>query len=175
MNETLAMIHGVDWKAAGLSDFGKPGNYMARQVSRWSRQYEAAKTEPLAGMDLLISWLNEHIPGDETATVVHGDFRLENTIIHPTEPRILAVLDWELSTLGHPLADLAYNCMGYHLPAGEEKGSRIPGTEPGPTEHPLSEAEYLAAYCRRMYPGVHRLEFFMAFSMFGCGHCPGGL
>jgi aminoglycoside phosphotransferase (APT) family kinase protein len=166
MNEILARIHGLDWKAAGLSDFGKPGNYMARQVSRWSRQYEAAKTEPLESMGLLISWLSEHIPGDEMAAVVHGDFRLENMIVHPTEPRILAVLDWELSTLGHPLADLAYNCMGYHLPAGGGKGSGYLGLNLKELGLP-SEAEYLAAYCRRTgRESIPDWDFFMAFSMF---------
>jgi len=124
MNDTLAKIHTVDWKALGLEDFGKPGNYMARQVSRWSKQYEASKTERIESMDKLIQWLNQHIPTDISTSIVHGDYRLENTMVHSSEPRIIAVFDWELSTLGHPLADLAYNCMGYHLPDIEEKLER---------------------------------------------------
>ena len=166
MNETLAKIHLVDWKATGLSEFGKPGNYMARQVSRWTRQYEAAKTEPIESMDLLIRWLNENLPGDEMTTVVHGDFRLENMIVHPSEPGILAVLDWELSTLGHPLADLAYNCMGYHLPFTGEKGSGYLGLNLKELGLP-SEADYLAAYCRRTgRETIPDWDFFIAFSMF---------
>jgi aminoglycoside phosphotransferase (APT) family kinase protein len=166
LNETLAKIHSLDWQAAGLGDFGKPGNYLARQVSRLTKQYEASKTDALESMDHLIRWLREHIPGEDTTTVVHGDFRLENTIVHPDEPRILAVLDWELSTLGHPLADLAYNCMSYHLPSGELSGYGYLGlnlTELGiPTE-----AEYLAAYCRRTgRKAPSDWTFFIAFSLF---------
>jgi aminoglycoside phosphotransferase (APT) family kinase protein len=166
LNETLAKIHSVDWEAAGLADFGKPGNYLARQVSRWTKQYEASKTEAMESMDRLIRWLRENIPGDDPTTVVHGDYRLENTIVHPSEPRVLAVLDWELSTLGHPLADLAYNCLFYHLPATGELGSGYQGLKLNELGIP-SEADYVAAYCRRTGRTVPSdWTFFIAFSLF---------
>jgi len=166
MNDTLAKIHTVDWKTLGLEKFGKPGNYMARQVSRWTKQYEASKTEHIASMDKLIQWLNENIPKDDFTSIVHGDYRLENTMVHPTEPRIIAVFDWELSTLGHPLADLAYNCMGYHLPDLGEKRmalSNVNNEEMGiPTEK-----QYISAYCRRTgRKDIPNWEFFIAFSIF---------
>jgi aminoglycoside phosphotransferase (APT) family kinase protein len=166
LNETLAKIHAVDWQAAGLGDFGKPANYLARQVSRWTRQYEASKTDALESMDHLIPWLREHVPDDDTATVVHGDYRLENTIFHSAEPRILAVLDWELSTIGHPLADLAYNCLSYHLPAGELSGYGYLGLNLAQLGIP-SEADYVAAYCRRTGRETSSdWTFFIAFSLF---------
>src|SRR5687768_7211202 len=115
MADVLARLHRVDVRAAGLSDYGKPGNYYARQIARWSQQYLAARTDDIPAMDRLMQWLPAHIPpGDDTA-IVHGDYRVENLIFHPVEPRIVAIVDWELSTLGHPLADLAYNCLTYHL------------------------------------------------------------
>src|SRR5207247_8607095 len=116
MNCAVARRQRVDSAAAGLSDDGEPGNYFARQIGRWSRQYRASETERIEPMVALIAWLPKNIPlGDET-TVVHGDYRMDNLIFHPREPRILAILDWELSTLGHPLADLSYNCMCWHIP-----------------------------------------------------------
>jgi aminoglycoside phosphotransferase (APT) family kinase protein len=152
MNDTLAKIHMVDWKALGLESFGKPGNYMVRQVSRWTKQYEASKTEDIDSMDRLITWLNANIPDDDSTTIVHGDFRLENTMVHATQPHIIAVFDWELSTLGHPLADLAYNCLT--TDNLEEYG--IP-----------TEEEYIAAYCRRTdRSSIPNWEFFIAFSVF---------
>ncbi|MBI5584434.1 MAG: phosphotransferase [Deltaproteobacteria bacterium] len=166
LNETLAKIHKLDWQTAGLADFGKPGNYMARQVSRWTKQYEASQTEVLENMDLLIRWLREHIPAEDDTAVVHGDYRLENTIFHPSDTRILAVLDWELSTLGHPLADLAYSCLSYHLPAGELSGYGYLGLDLQALGIP-EEAEYVRAYCRRT--GRETLSdwtFFIAFSLF---------
>jgi aminoglycoside phosphotransferase (APT) family kinase protein len=166
MNQTLADIHLVDWKALGLADFGKPGNYMARQVGRWTKQYEAAKTEDIESMDNLLEWLLEQIPSDDTTTIVHGDFRLENMIIHPTEPRVLAVLDWELSTLGHPLADLAYNCMNYHIPDIGGRRSGFNGLDLQALGIP-TEADYIAAYCRRTgRDNIPDWKFFTAFSMF---------
>jgi aminoglycoside phosphotransferase (APT) family kinase protein len=166
MNDTLAKIHVLDWKALGLTDYGKPGNYMARQVSRWERQYEASKTDDIEDMDYLIQWLKKNIPADDSATVVHGDLRLENLIIHPSEPRVLAVLDWELSTLGHPLSDLAYNCMQYYIPVSESRLSGYKGLNLGELGIP-DETDYIKAYCRRT--GRSRIEdweFFLAFSMF---------
>jgi len=166
MNHTLAKIHSVDWQTAGLADFGKPGNYIARQVARLAKQYEASKTDEMENMDRLIRWLRENIPLDEVTTVVHGDYRLENTIFHPTEPRVLAVLDWELSTLGHPLADLAYNCISYHLPHGEISGYGYLGLNLAETGIP-SETEAMANYCRRTgRDAVPDWIFFIAFSLF---------
>ena len=111
----MARLHGVDWRAVGLENFGKPAGYLGRQISLWTRQYEAAKTHAIPAMDELIGWLPAHMPADETTTIAHGDFRLENLMYHPTEPRVIGVLDWELATLGHPFADVAYNCMIWHL------------------------------------------------------------
>jgi aminoglycoside phosphotransferase (APT) family kinase protein len=165
LNDTLARLHRVDWKAVGLEDFGRPGNYIARQIHRWTQQYRASETERIEAMERLIEWLPAHVPAHEDTTIVHGDFRLGNTIVHPTEPRVIAVLDWELATLGNPLSDLAYNTMPYHLSgesmegfqgAGDLAGSGIP-----------SEEEYLAAYCRRTgRSGIEHWSFYVAFSMF---------
>jgi len=166
MNDTLARIHLVDWKALGLADFGKPGNYMVRQVSRWHRQYEASKTDDIEDMDYLFEWLEKNLPDDDSATVVHGDLRLENMIIHPFEPRVLAVLDWELSTLGHPLSDLAYNCIQYYIPVTESRLSGYKGLDLSELGIPL-ETDYVDAYCRRTGRGrIADWEFFMAFSFF---------
>jgi aminoglycoside phosphotransferase (APT) family kinase protein len=166
LNHTLAKIHLVDWQTAGLADFGKPGNYIARQVSRLAKQYEASKTDEMEPMDRLIHWLRENIPQDEATTVVHGDYRLENTIFHPTEPRVLAVLDWELSTLGHPLADLAYHCISYYLPHGEISGYGYLGLNFAELGLP-SESETVTNYCRRTgREAVPDWIFFIAFSLF---------
>jgi aminoglycoside phosphotransferase (APT) family kinase protein len=145
MVRVLAALHSVDYAALGLADFGKPNNYVERQVARWTQQYRASETEKIEAMENLGEWLPKHIPaGDETA-IVHGDFRLDNTIFHPSEPRILAVLDWELSTLGHPLVDFAYFCMRYHLPAAEFRG--LAGVDASAMMIP-TEAECVAEYCR---------------------------
>jgi aminoglycoside phosphotransferase (APT) family kinase protein len=166
MNDTMAKLHLVDWAAVGLSDYGKPGNYMARQINRLSRQYEASKTHEIKSMDNLLEWLPENIPSDDSTSIAHGDFRLENMIIHPTEPRVIALLDWELSTLGHPLADLAYNCMQYHLPVNASKHSGFDIEKLEELGIP-SEEDYLAAYCRRTgREGIPSWEFFMAFGIF---------
>jgi aminoglycoside phosphotransferase (APT) family kinase protein len=164
MNEVLATLHRVDLEATGLADYGRPGSYFARQIHRWTTQYRASETERIEAMEQLIAWLPAHVPADERPTVVHGDFRPGNLILHPTEPRVVAVLDWELSTLGSPLADLAYNCMPYRLG---------PSTLGGVLGAPLaemglpSEAEYIAAYCRRTdRSGIPDWEFYLAFAMF---------
>ena len=150
----LAKLHAVAPAAVGLDSFGKPGNYYARQISRWSRQYEASKTEDIEAMDRLLAWLPDRIPESDETGVVHGDYRLGNVILHPTEPRIVAVLDWELSTLGHPLADLGYLCMDYHSPGYEGQGL---GSLPSLTEHGIpTEAEMLERYLRRDGPRRHR-------------------
>jgi len=166
MNETLAKIHQVDWKAVGLSDFGKPGNYMARQISRWTKQYEASKTDQIESMDNLIQWLSRNVPDEDGTTIVHGDFRLENLIVHPTEPRVAATLDWELSTLGHPLADLAYNCLVYYFPSRGESLSGYSDLDLKALGIPL-EKEYIAAYCRQTgREHIRNWEFFVAFGIF---------
>jgi len=122
MNRVIAALHAVDVDAAGLASYGKPGNYFARQVTRWSRQCEASPLPLPPAMRSLMEWLPGNIPpGDETS-VVHGDYRMDNLVFHPTEPRVIAVLDWELSTLGHPLADFSYQCMGWHIPASLWRG-----------------------------------------------------
>ena len=164
MNDVLARLHRVDYAAVGLADFGKPGNYFARQIGRWAKQYESAKTDAVEAMDNLIAWMPAHIPpGDETC-IAHGDFRLENSIYHPTEPRMIALLDWELSTLGHPLADLAYNCMLYHVNSPTQ--GTLMNLDYAAVGIP-SEAQYVAAYCRRTgRAGVEHWEFYVAFALF---------
>jgi aminoglycoside phosphotransferase (APT) family kinase protein len=164
LNRVIAALHGVDYQALGLADFGKPGNYFMRQIARWTKQYRASETAPIPAMDRLIEWLPENIPpGDETV-IVHGDYRLDNTIFHPTEPRILAVLDWELSTLGHPLADFSYHCLSWHIPPQQFRG--IGGLDLPALGIP-TEAEYIAMYCRRT--GRARIEhwdFYLAYNLF---------
>jgi aminoglycoside phosphotransferase (APT) family kinase protein len=165
MNATIAQLHGLDYEALGLGDYGRPGNYFARQVKRWSDQYlqdTEAGRDPR--MDRLVEWLPDHIPpGDETS-IVHGDFRIDNMIFHPREPRVIAVLDWELSTLGHPLADFAYNAMMYQMPPHIVAG--LAGADL-PTLHIPSEADYVAAYCSRTdRASPPELGFYMAFNFF---------
>ena len=163
VNEVLARLHAVDWRALGLSDFGKPGNYFARQIHRWTTQYRASETESIASMERLIAWLPEHIPAGDETTIVHGDYRPGNMIIHASEPRIVAVLDWELSTLGHPLADLASTCMPYHF--GDDQ-DWFGGQNVGELGIP-SEGEFVAAYCRRTgRAGIPDWDFYVAFSLF---------
>src|ERR1700686_3072715 len=146
MTRVIAALHTVDYTAVGLADYGKPGRYIERQVARWTQQYRASETETIDAVERLIEWLPKHIPADEETAVVHGDFRLDNAIFHANEPRILAVLDWELSTLGHPLVDLAYLCMRYHLSAEQFRG--LAGLDLAALQIP-SEAECVSDYCRR--------------------------
>jgi aminoglycoside phosphotransferase (APT) family kinase protein len=164
MNRVLASLHAVDPQAAGLSDFGKAGNYFTRQIGRWSRQYLASETTPIEAMNRLIDWLPGHVPdGDETA-VVHGDYRLDNLMFHPTEPRVVAMLDWELSTLGHPLADLSYQCMAWHIPLGGFRG--IGGLDLAQLGIP-SESEYIARYCARTgRTAIAHWNFYLAYNLF---------
>jgi len=164
MNAAMAQLHTIDPFAIGLGDFGKPGNYFARQTARWIKQYEASQTEEIESFNRLIEWLPKSIPpGDETR-IAHGDFRLENMVLHPTEPRVLAVLDWELSTLGHPLADLGYNVMGYFMPPGQP--GRLAGADLEALGIP-SVDDYVAAYCRRTGRArVDDLEFYVVFALF---------
>ena len=139
LNRVIARLHSLDYREIGLEDFGKPGNYIERQIARWTKQYQASETERIEAMDNLIAWLPKNIPPSAATTVVHGDYRLDNAIFHAAEPRILAVLDWELSTLGDPLADFAYHCMSWHIPPGQIRG--IAGLDPA-LGIP-SEAEYM--------------------------------
>jgi aminoglycoside phosphotransferase (APT) family kinase protein len=165
MNRVLAQLHMVDYNAIGLASFGKPGNYFGRQIDRWTKQYKASETEKIEEMDALIEWLPKNIPpGDETS-IVHGDYRLDNMIFHPTEPRILAILDWELSTLGHPLADFSYHCMSWHIPPGQFRG--IGGLDYKALGIP-SEAEYIAKYCERTSKTIRQedFSFYLAYNMF---------
>jgi aminoglycoside phosphotransferase (APT) family kinase protein len=166
MTRVLAALHAVDYAALGLRDYGKIGHYVGRQVARWTQQYRAAETETIDAMERLIEWLPLHIPAGEETCLVHGDFRLDNTIFHPREPRILAVLDWELSTLGHPLVDLAYLCMRYHLPANELRG--LGGMDAVALMLP-TEAECVADYCRRRGRtpiAAQDWTYYLAFCMF---------
>jgi aminoglycoside phosphotransferase (APT) family kinase protein len=164
MNRVVAALHSVDYAAIGLADYGKPGNYFERQIGRWSKQYRASETERIEAMDRLIEWLPANIPaGDETA-IVHGDYRLDNLIFHPTEPRILAILDWELSTLGHPLADFSYHCMAWHIPHSMFRG--IAGLDFAALGIP-TEGEYIDAYCRRTgRESIAHWDFYIAYNLF---------
>ena len=164
MSEVLAALHSVRPEDIGLEGFGKPGNYYARQVSRWSRQYAASETQSISAMDRLAVWLPENIPTTEETRVVHGDYRLGNMILHPTKPRIEALLDWELSTLGDPLADLAYNLMAYYLPS--RRNPTLLGNDPAVSGIPSREGQ-LESYCRlTRRDGIERWNFYVAFSMF---------
>jgi len=163
MNKCLAILHGVDWQARGLADFGKPGSYFARQVSRWTKQWHASKQREIEAMDRLIEWLPEHLPDDDETTVVHGDFRLGNLMIHPTRPEVIAVFDWELSTLGHPLADVGYNLMPYITPHDAHLG--LEGADLDALGIPDMDT-YLAAYCRRVGRPVFDPTFHIVFSLF---------
>ena len=164
MSEVLAALHSVRPEDIGLEGFGKPGNYYARQVSRWSRQYAASETQSIPAMDRLAAWLPANIPTTEETRVVHGDYRLGNMILHPTKPRIEAVLDWELSTLGDPLADLAYNLMPYYLPS--RRNPTLLGNDPAVSGVPSREGQ-LESYCRLTgRDGIEHWNFYVAFSMF---------
>jgi aminoglycoside phosphotransferase (APT) family kinase protein len=167
MNRVIAALHSVDAASVGLGDFGKPGNYFARQIDRWSRQYKASETERIDAMDRLIEWLPHHIPPDERTTIVHGDYRLDNLVFHPSESRVLAVLDWELSTLGHPMADLSYHMMAWRLGGDEFRGLR--GADLRALGIP-AEDEYVDLYLART-PGATRptageWSFYLAYNLF---------
>lgn len=165
--DTIGALHAADYAALGLADYGKPTQYIARQIDRWSRQYIASQTEELPAMNKLIAYLTANIPEDDTTSIVHGDFRLGNMMVHPTAPRIIAVLDWELSTLGHPLADLAYCCMPFHMP--EKAGPAYSGfASLDLAAHGLkTEAEVLKIYCARTgRAGIAHWNFYLGFALF---------
>jgi aminoglycoside phosphotransferase (APT) family kinase protein len=165
MNRVITLLHGIDYGALGLGDFGKPGNYFARQIERWSRQYKTSETEPIAAMEQLMAWLPQHIPAGEQTCIVHGDYRMDNLIFHASEPRIVAVLDWELATLGHPLADFSYHCMSWHIAPGQFRG--IAGLDHAALGIPSAQ-QYIDRYCARTGHtiGAADFEFYLAYNMF---------
>ncbi|MDR0200632.1 MAG: phosphotransferase [Delftia acidovorans] len=172
MNRVISALHSVDFAAQGLADYGKSGNYFERQIGRWSKQYVASVTQPIPEMDKLMQWLPAHMPASaldaSRVSIVHGDYRLDNLMFHPTEPRVIAVLDWELSTLGHPLADFSYHCMSWHIPATLGRG--IAGRDLAALGIP-GEDEYIRRYCERT--GLQDVDtlradwnFYLAYNMF---------
>jgi aminoglycoside phosphotransferase (APT) family kinase protein len=169
MNRVLAAIHDVDITTAGLADYGPEGNYYARQITRWAKQYEASQTADIPDMNALIDWLQSNIPADDgQRTLVHGDYRIDNLLFSPTEPNIAAVLDWELSTIGHPYADLAAVIMQWSMPQGAE-GRGLLGVDRA-AHGLMSDEEFIAAYCaRRGLAGIDRFGFYLAFCYFRMG------
>jgi aminoglycoside phosphotransferase (APT) family kinase protein len=167
INETIATLHRFDYSALGLDDFGKPGNYFSRQISRWTGQYRASETATVDAMDRLIDWLPDNIPDDDSVSIVHGDFRLDNMIVHPTEPRVIAVLDWELSTIGHPLADFTYHLMAWQMPKLGIGASGLAGKDLAALGIP-DEESYIARYCERTgrSGGIDHRNFYFAFNFF---------
>jgi len=164
MNDVLARLHKVDWQAVGLEGFGRPGSYFARQINRWTQQWQASTTREIPELDRLVAWLPANIPpGDDETTIVHGDFRVGNLMFHETEPRVIAILDWELSTLGHPLADLAFNCLLYHVPPEDYVG--IAGLDREALGIPPEET-YVRRYCERVGRSDGVTVFHLAFAMF---------
>jgi len=167
MNRVLAALHQVEIDAVGLDDFGKPGNYFERQYERWCSQYRASETRSIEAMESLMAWLAENLPADDgKISLVHGDYRLDNMIFHPSEPRVIALLDWELSTLGHPFADVGYQCMQLRLPPRVGSVSGLRGRDLAELGIP-TEKEYVASYCRRVgIDGIDNFGFYVAFSFF---------
>jgi len=172
MNRVIAALHSVDVDKVGLTGYGKPGNYFERQIGRWTKQYLASITQPIDAMDRLIEWLPAHIPAsarDESqVSIVHGDYRLDNLMFHPTEPRAIAVLDWELSTIGHPLADFSYHCMSWHIQPGQFRG--IGGLDLAALGIP-DEKSYVRRYCERTGRAdpdavMADWNFYLAYNMF---------
>ena len=172
MNRVIAALHTVDFASKGLANYGKPGNYFERQIGRWSKQYVASVTTPIEEMDKLMAWLPAHIPASamdsSKVSIVHGDYRMDNWMFHPTEARVIAVLDWELSTLGHPFADFSYHCMSWHIPPGAFRG--IAGLDWAALGIPL-EDEYIAQYCaatKLCTPAELKADwnFYMAYNLF---------
>jgi aminoglycoside phosphotransferase (APT) family kinase protein len=165
LNRVIAALHRVDYAKVGLSDFGRAGHYVERQIARWSKQYEAANALRIEAMDRLLEWLPRHLPaGDDQTTIVHGDYRIDNVIFHPTQPRILAVLDWELATLGHPASDFAYHLMVWRLAADTFRG--LAGSDFASLGIP-PEPDYVARYCQRTgRADLPDLEYYLVFNMF---------
>jgi aminoglycoside phosphotransferase (APT) family kinase protein len=167
VNQTIADLHNFDHEAIGLADYGRPGNYFSRQISRWSQQYKASEIDPINDMDRLIEWLPENIPDDESTSIVHGDYRLDNMILHPVEPRVIAVLDWELSTIGHPLGDFTYHLMSWQMPDIGIGSAGLLGKDVAALGIP-GEQEYVDLYCKRTNrpDGIANRDFYSAFNFF---------
>lgn len=164
MNRALAALHGIDYEAVGLSGYGKVGEYRERQIHRWSKQYRLSEMEAIPEMDRLIEWLPDNIPAGDETTIVHGDYRLDNIIFHPSEPKVLAILDWELGTLGHPVGDFTYNLMTWRLSSGLFRGI---GDYDLPALGIPGEDDYIAAYCKRTGRGeIPDLDWYLAYNMF---------
>ena len=164
MNEALAALHTVDYAAVGLAEFGKVGQYLERQISRWSKQYKISETETIAEMERLIEWLPANIPAQDETCIVHGDYRMDNMIFHASEPKVLAILDWELSTLGHPLADFSYHLMAWRLGADLFRG--VAGNDLEALGIPTEE-QYTEAYCRRTgRDRIAHLDWYIAYNLF---------
>jgi aminoglycoside phosphotransferase (APT) family kinase protein len=167
MNRVISALHNVDYKAVGLEDFGRPGNYFARQIGRWSKQYQISETEPIPEMHRLIEWLPASIPPGEDTSIVHGDYRLDNMMFAKDQPRVIGVLDWELSTLGHPLADFSYHCMSWHIPPEQFRGIAGPDLEALGIP---DERSYVRMYCERTGRNPDRVlehwDFYLAYNMF---------
>lgn len=170
---TLAALHNVDYKAIGLEDYGKPGNYFSRQVSRWTKQYQASETSVIPEMNKLIAWFPDHTPEDDQTSIVHGDYRLDNMILHPTEPKVAAVLDWELSTLGNPLADFSYFLMSWVMPSQERGG--LSGIDDLTAYGIPTIEEAVAQYCKATgRDGLPNLDWYFAYNLFRlAGICQG--
>ena len=166
MNRVLAALHSVNIEAVGLGDYGRPGNYYERQLKRWTDQYRASETENIESMNKLIAWLHGQLPeNDDKVSLIHGDYRLDNMIFHPTENRVIGLLDWELSTLGHPYADLAYQCMQWRMPNGGEIRGLL-GIDRAAVGIPTEE-DYVTQYCERLkIEGIPNWNFYVAFSFF---------
>ena len=164
--KTLAQLHNIDYAAIGLSEFGKPGNYFARQISRWTKQYQASETQNIDSMNRLIEWLPNHIPDDDVTSIVHGDYRLDNMVLHPSKPQVRAVLDWELSTLGHPLGDFTYHLMQWYLPSEGASTSSLLGADFVALNIPTAE-EYTELYCAHTQRDkISNMDFYIAYNMF---------
>ena len=172
MNRVISALHKVAYKECGLADFGKPGNYFERQIGRWSKQYVASETQSIAEMNNLMQWLPANMPASaldaSKVSIVHGDYRLDNLMFHPTDNKVMAVLDWELSTIGHPLADFSYHCMAWHIPPGTFRG--IGGVDVAAIGIP-TESEYIHKYCDRTglaTPNDLKTDwnFYLAYNMF---------
>lgn len=164
MNATIAALHSVNVDDVGLTDFGRPGNYMARQISRWTKQYRASETEDIPAMNALIDWLGAYTPPEDRVAIVHGDYRMDNLLLHPREPRAVALLDWELSTLGDPIADFAYHCMAWRITPELFRG--LAGTDLAAHGIP-SEADYVARYCERTgRDSIPDWTYYMVFGLF---------
>lgn len=165
MNRVIAQLHKVDYVHAGLESYGKPGNYFTRQIARWTKQYRASETRAIPAMEELIQWLPQHIPNGDDTSVVHGDYRLDNLIFDAQEPRIVAVLDWELSTIGHPMADFFYHCLAWHLPSGTLRGT---ADLDGKTLGIPNVEDYMESYCRRTdrFVSQQDVNFYLAYNLF---------